>query len=66
MEQKVLAWIEAHFETTELSISYFPLLPAGKRIRGKDGSEMVVYYEILSGKVKYVYPSPASTDTGRK
>ena len=66
MEQKVIEWIESHFETAELSISDFPLLPAGKRIRDKDGSEMVVYCDILSGKVKYVYPSPVPSGTGRK
>lgn len=49
---KVTEWIDANFETDEITIEEFPLLPKGKVITDKNGHKMLVYYDFLYCKVE--------------
>lgn len=54
-KDKVLAWIEENFDTTELTLIDFPILPGGTRIIDCGLNEMYVYYDILNDRVTYRY-----------
>lgn len=56
ISEKVLAWIRQHFDTTHIRVEDFPVFPGGKRIIDQVGQEMVVYWDILYGRVAYTLP----------
>jgi len=56
ISEKVLAWIRQHFETTHIRVEDFPVFPGGKRIIDQAGDEMVIYWDILRGRVTYTLP----------
>ncbi len=56
-KDKVLAWIKENFDTTELTIIDFPILPGGTRIIDCELNEMYVYYDVLNDKITYRYPT---------
>lgn len=56
-KNKVLAWINENFDTTELTLIDFPILPGGTRVIDCELNEMYVYYDILNDRVTYRYPT---------
>lgn len=56
-KDKVLAWIEENFETDQITIEDYPLFPSGQLIKDKNGGQMVVFYDIVYGRIETVLPS---------
>lgn len=53
---KVDKWIKLNFDLTSVQIFDFEWLPCGKKIKDKAGQEMVVFWDFVSEKVRFVYP----------
>lgn len=64
MEQEVKAWIEERFTLDDVTLEPFPIFPAGTLIKDREGGQMVVFYDILYGRVDYRFPDP-STEVGQ-
>ncbi|GIN71746.1 hypothetical protein J14TS2_22210 [Bacillus sp. J14TS2] len=43
-EEKVMEWIDDHFDLNVIEIEDFPFFPCGKLIRDKQGETMVVFW----------------------
>lgn len=56
-KDKVLAWIEKNFETDQITIEDYPLFPSGQLIKDKNGGQMVVFYDFMTGRIETVLPS---------
>lgn len=56
MEKAVKAWIEERFNLDEVTLEPFPIFPAGMIIKDQEGGQMVVFYDILHGRVDYRFP----------
>jgi hypothetical protein len=54
--ERVLNWIQANFDTDQIKLEEFSLMPGGHRIIDRDGNEMLVYWDIANQQVKWVYP----------
>lgn len=52
----VLDFINENFYIDEITVTDFPALPYGKRIIDRNGDEMVVFYDIMTGNVKWAFP----------
>jgi len=52
----VAKWIQENFEQGAVTISDFPAFPYGKLITDRNGDTMVVYWDILYGRVAYTFP----------
>lgn len=57
VDEAVKAWIEAQFDLTSITVSDFPLLPAGQMITDRDGATMVVYWDIARQRVATLLPN---------
>lgn len=52
----VAAWIKENFEPGAIKVTDFPAFPYGKLITDRKGQSMVVYYDIMTGRVAYTFP----------
>ena len=52
----VAAWIKENFELGAVTITDFPLFPFGRMVTDRQGQSMVVYYDIMTGRVAYTFP----------
>ncbi len=52
----VAKWIQENFEQGAVTISDFPAFPYGKLLTDRQGKTMVVFYDIMTGKVDYRFP----------
>jgi hypothetical protein len=59
-ENKVLKWIENHFDLSAIVIEDFNVLPYGKRILDVNGDEMAVFYDFFTGEIKQLFPSDSA------
>ena len=59
MERIVKKWIEERFELDKVTLEPFPIFPAGIIIKDQEGGQMVVFYDILQGRVDYRFPNTA-------
>ncbi|WHI60158.1 hypothetical protein PYH69_00480 [Mammaliicoccus lentus] len=50
-EEKVMEWIDDHFDMNE--IEEFPFFPYGKLIRDENGETTVVFWCVIYGRVDY-------------
>ena len=50
-DERVKEWIESTFEDVE--VKPFPILPAGRIVRDRNGDEILAYYDMLTDSVKY-------------
>lgn len=50
-------FINDNFDLSAVDVSPCPLLPAGQVVKDKRGGQMIVYYDLLSDKVKTMFPS---------
>lgn len=55
-KQAVLDFISENFEPSAVTIEDFPLFPSGKRVIDRQGGEMVVFFDLLTNSVKWVFP----------
>jgi hypothetical protein len=55
-ELAVLSWIEENFVLSEVVLEDCNLFPYCKRLRDKQGSEMLIYFDLLTDQVKYIFP----------
>lgn len=55
MKEKVLAWIRKNFHIESLELEDFPVLPGGVIIRDSNNETMLVYWDIMTQKVKYEF-----------
>lgn len=53
---EIAKWIDQNFDLEYVTITDFPLFPFGRMITDRDGDTMVVYWDILKGRVTYAYP----------
>lgn len=53
---EIAKWIDQNFDLEYVTISDFPLFPFGRMVRDRQGQSMVVYWDILCGKVAYTFP----------
>ncbi len=51
--EKVLAWIDEHFEESAIDVQKMPALPGGYMVTDGNGHSMIVWYDILNDAVKY-------------
>jgi hypothetical protein len=56
-QKKVDQWIEQNFVLSAIKVIPYHLFPFGQRIIDCHGDEMLVYFDFLTDKVKYVFPS---------
>ena len=56
IEAAVMEWIEDTFDTEAVSVTDFMLFPAGKLLTDRDGGQLLVYWDILSNRVKTALP----------
>jgi len=52
-EEKVMEWIDDHFDLNEIEIEDFPFFPHGKLIGDKNQETMVVFWCVIYGRVDY-------------
>lgn len=52
----VAEWIDRNFEPGAVEVQDFPAFPYGKLLTDRQGQSMVVYWDILYGKVAYTFP----------
>jgi hypothetical protein len=52
----IARWIDENFEPESVTITDFPAFPYGKLLTDRQGQSMVVYWDILYGKVAYTFP----------
>ncbi len=52
----VKAWINENFIPGSVTVTPWPLLPGGTIIRDKEGGEMLVFLDMMTGKVKWMLP----------
>ena len=58
---EIAKWIDRNFDLEYVTITDFPLFPFGRMITDRDGDTMVVYWDILKGRVTYAYPDGDDT-----
>lgn len=46
-EEKVMEWIDDHFDMNEIEIEDFPFFPYRKLIRDENGETMVVFWCVI-------------------
>lgn len=54
MPNKVLNWIDQHFDLDVVEVMPFPAMPQGQVVRDKNGDEMVVFLDILRSRVRWI------------
>lgn len=59
-KEKVWQWIEQNFVLSSVSLVDCPLLPGGCRVIDRTGDEMLVFYDIMTNKIKYIFPEEES------
>lgn len=64
MERVVKEWIAERFELDKVTLEPFPIFPAGMIVKDQKGGQMVVFYDILYGRVDYRFPDTA-TEVGQ-
>ena len=52
-KEKVLAWLNEQFVSDSIEVVDFPALPGGTIVRDQEGGEMLVFFDALTGQVKY-------------
>lgn len=52
----VLDFINDNFEPGSVTVEDFPGFPFGKQITDRNGDKMLVYFDLLTDSVKWVYP----------
>lgn len=52
----VSKWIDENFDSNGIIIEKCDLFPYGQRVIDVKGDEMLVYYDLMSDEVKFVYP----------
>jgi hypothetical protein len=57
----VQTFISDNFVPGAVTIEDFPLFPAGKRLIDHTGTEMVIYFDLLTNEVKHVFPKKSTT-----
>jgi hypothetical protein len=55
-QEAVQTFINDNFELGSLTIEEFPLFAAGKRLIDHTGTEIVIYFDLLTNNVKYIFP----------
>lgn len=54
-ETEVMEFIRDNFYP-DITVNDFPLFPFGKLLRDNQGGEMVIFFDLLTDSVKWVYP----------
>lgn len=54
MDGMVKNWIDSNFDANTVTVDPTVLLPGGHRVVDRDGDEILVYYDILTSRVKWV------------
>ena len=52
----VAKWIESNFVPGSILIEPFEAFPCGRRIIDSRGDEMVVYFDLITDTVKFIFP----------
>ena len=66
LTKAVAEWIDRNFEPETVKVQDFPAFPFGKLITDRNGDTMVVYYDIMTGKVAYTFPDEETERRGEK
>lgn len=56
VSSRVIKFIQDNFFPELIIINDFPLFAYGKLIRNNQGGEMVIFFDLLTDSVKWVYP----------
>lgn len=64
-EKIVIDFINENFVPESIVVTDFPLFPAGKKIIDSNGGEMVVFYDLLTNAVKWIYPDKKNNIGGK-
>lgn len=57
-EEAVMDWIDKNFDRDLVQINDFPLFPAGKRVIDAQKGEMVVFWDLATETIKYIFSDP--------
>ena len=60
---EIAKWIDRNFDLEYVTVTDFPLFPFGRMVRDRNGDTMVVYWDILYGRVAYTFPDDSSKVT---
>ena len=52
----VAEWIKENFEPESVTASDFPAFPYGKLLTDRQGQTMIVFWDIMTGKIDYRFP----------
>lgn len=55
-ELAVKKFIDENFEPDSITVEKCNLFPFGLRIKDKVGGEMIIYFDLLTNEVKWVFP----------
>lgn len=53
---EIAKWIDRNFDLEYVTVTDFPLFPFGRMVTDRKGQSMVVYYDIMTGRVAYTFP----------
>ncbi len=51
--KNVLQYLQENFDLEHFQVSDFPLMPGGKILKGKQGGELLIYWDILQQQIKW-------------
>ena len=53
---EIAKWIDQNFDLEYITVTDFPLFPFGRMVRDRQGQSMVVFWDIMTGKVTWRFP----------